>query len=144
MRKPGKLRERRQRRSTYPIEALSHQLMYVKNRLSLKTIVLSDDMGQVITAVGTPKQVTKLALQAPWLVATPETGMAESVSYLWNVFPAVRADQVAFRSVKVAWGNGSLIVSAVGDSKHLGAWIAQAAAGVARIVGERAARARAQ
>ena len=127
--------ERRQRRSQDRDEALHLQLDYVRQRLALSAIVLCDDLGEVVASVGQDAHVEHLATQAPWLAATPEWEIKNSITYLWDQFPGLKRGQIALRPVQIACENGPpMILAGVGESRHLGEWVDHAVVGVQRII----------
>lgn len=126
--------DRRQRRSADPSEALALQLEYVKQRLGLSALVLCDDLGEIVACSGETDSVEELALQTPWLFATPEWEFQSALAFLWQSFPNLRRHNIALTSVQVP-GNqtGPLFLAGVGDSSYLDAWVEHAAEGVKRI-----------
>ena len=127
--------ERRHRRSHVREEALRLQLEYVKERLALAAIVLCDDLGEVVASVGADEMVESLAVQAPWLAATPEWELHNAITYLWRSFPGLKKNHVALRPVQLEPDDGPpLILAGVGHSAHLEQWVDHAADGVRRIL----------
>lgn len=126
--------ERRRNRSDHPIKALQLQLEYVCQRLSLDALVLSDDLGDPVAAVGREDLVENLSIQSPWIVGRPEWEIDEALSYLWDVYPNLTSDKVSARSIAIEMEGERLILVGIGKSKYLDAWIEHAAVGVNRII----------
>ncbi|MCA9564085.1 MAG: hypothetical protein KC561_11385 [Myxococcales bacterium] len=127
--------ERRRQRSHQCDEALSLQLEYVRQRIGMTALVLTDDLGQVVASAGIQRQIQGLANQAPWLVATPEWDLGSALTFLWKEFPGIQSKHVALRPLDVSFGDADhLILSGVGDSRFMDDWMDHAVEGVTRII----------
>lgn len=128
--------ERRRKRSTQTITALTLQLEHIFEREELRNFTLGDSRGLVIAQAGEMAESDILAAYAPLLCRSTEKGHRERILARMPQFvPGIEADAIHVKSFDVDGEPLFLtIVGQPGVYRHVGMY--RAVTGVRRILGQ--------
>lgn len=126
-------KDRRVRRSDDPDQAIQYQLDHAAERLDLRALVLADDFGAQLAAVGDRDLNEVLSALAMWAEFNGGSVDEFTMESLRDHDPAVEADQVVTIPVAAPGDAARMQLIALGRSIVASIEVARAAEGIERI-----------